>query len=368
MGKLWNRAAGALKDKNSVLVASLSRRTALRNPEVEAAVIRATSHDDSFFDYESVEKVYRWIRLSPNVFKPLIWAISRRMEKTRNWVVALKGLMLMHGVFCSKIPAVRRIGRLPFDLSNFRDGSSLSGKMWAHNEFIRAYFAFLDQKSALIFLDAQQPTVSSPPLIQVLEMLQKMQDLLDKTLKIRPSSPGSVVPLVIEAMDCVVVEIFDIHIRIRTGIAKSLPMIRAAGKEEAERALKIAARVRFQSQEVDDYFDLCNELGVTNAAKPPTANPISKDQIQELEDIINGAVTVAGDCSPAETVVKEDSPLIPATKETHCPTIITDRWETFGEDSDSPPPPPPPQPVLSDNNLLQLQCKEHFPDLITFDL
>lgn len=155
MGKLWNRAAGALKDQNSIVLASLARRTALRRPDVEAMVIWATSHDDSAVDYDSVEKVYRLIRLSPNHFKPLIWAISRRMEKTGSWVVALKGLMLMHGVFSCKVPAVRQIGRLPFDLSNFRDRHSSSWKTWGYNDFIRAYFAFLDQKSAILFINLQ---------------------------------------------------------------------------------------------------------------------------------------------------------------------------------------------------------------------
>ncbi|RAL47876.1 hypothetical protein DM860_011461 [Cuscuta australis] len=365
MGKLWDRAVGALKDQNSALVATLSRRTALRNPEVEAAVIRATSHNAAAFDYASVEKVYGWIRASPNVFKPLVWSISRRMEKTRNWVVALKGLMLMHGVFCSKIPAVRRIGRLPFDLSNFRDARSHSGKMWAHNDFIRAYFAFLDHKSALLFLHPKEQTFTLTPIMQALETLQKMQDLLDKTLKIKPHSHATVVPLFIEAMDCVVVEIFDLHIRIRSGITKILPKIRSAGKAEAEVALKVTSRLRTQTQELNDHFELCYELGVTNASKPPAENAITKDQIQELEDIVNS------DCSPDKMVVKEEMSFVPVTKEGHGVRIVMDHWETFDEGDyfagecyhfHSHP------SLALSNNILQLeQCKEHLPDLITFD-
>nr|GMD23374.1 putative clathrin assembly protein At1g25240 [Ipomoea batatas] len=367
MGKLWNRAAGALKDQNSIVMASLARRTALRRPDVEAVVIRATSHDESCVDYESVEKVYRLVRLSPNHFRPLIWAISRRMGKTGSWAVALKGLMLMHGVFSCRVPAVRKIGPLPFNFSNFKDRHSSSHKTWGHNHFIRAYFAFLDHKSAILFIDEQEQTPrlssSSSPLMQTLELLQKLQDLLDTTLKIRPNSSDTIAPLIIEAMDCTVVEIFDIHNRLCTGIVNILPRILEASKAEAEAALKIAARVRIQNLELNDYFELCNKIGVTNATILPTTHKISKQQIQELEDIINGVIPV----SPHHKAAKEEPPsILPAStvaKETRHSTIITDRWETFDEEINPANHAPPLLPL--NNNLQHLQHR-HLPDLITF--
>jgi hypothetical protein len=106
--KLWRRAAGALKDQNSILAVSLSGQTRYRNSDLEAAIVNATSHDESYVDYRSAQRVFAWIRASPVSLKPLIWALA-----SRSWVVAIKGLMLMHGVFCCKTAAVRRIGRLP---------------------------------------------------------------------------------------------------------------------------------------------------------------------------------------------------------------------------------------------------------------
>ncbi|XP_019176631.1 PREDICTED: putative clathrin assembly protein At1g25240 [Ipomoea nil] len=398
MGKLWNRAAGALKDQKSIVVARLGRRTALRRPDVEAVVIRATNHDESCVDCESVEKLYRMIRLSPNHFRPLIWAISRRMDKTGSWVVALKGLMLVHGVFSSRIPAVRKIGRLPFNFSDFKDRHSRSWITRGHNHFIRAYFAFLDHKSAILFIDHKEQTPrlssssssSSSSLMQTLELLQKLQDVLDMTLKIRPNSADAVtVPgLIADAMDCMVVEIFDIHNRLCTGIVNILPRIFEASKAEAEAALKIAARVRLQSQELNDYYDLCNELGLTNVSKlpiPTITDKISKEQIQELEDITNGAggviPVVYGDSSPhhhkaAAKELEQPSLLLPpastiaqqnvVAKETttrNNSTIITHQWETFEEVINPAAYYAP--PLLPLNNNLHLQ-HQHFPDLITF--
>jgi hypothetical protein len=82
--KLWRRASGALKDQNSLLAISLSRQTWYRNSDLEAAIIKATSHDESYVDYRNAQRVFTWIRTSPVSLKPLIWALTTRMEKTRS--------------------------------------------------------------------------------------------------------------------------------------------------------------------------------------------------------------------------------------------------------------------------------------------
>ncbi|KAK8490093.1 hypothetical protein V6N13_005216 [Hibiscus sabdariffa] len=122
---LWNRVSGVIKDKNSVVLANLSGKTSFRNPVLETAIINATSHDDCRFDKRNAQTVFSWIRSSPISLLPLDWALSRRMEKTRSWVVAIKGLMLMHGAFNCKDPGVQNMGRLPFDLSTL--ATNISG-------------------------------------------------------------------------------------------------------------------------------------------------------------------------------------------------------------------------------------------------
>lgn len=123
---LWRRAAAAVKDGHSLWMARLmaGRRKGAGGrqfPDLEVAVIRATSHDPSRIDYTNAQRVFTWVRTSPSTFlRPLLLALSRRMQRTRSWVVALKGLLLIHGVFCSRTPLLDKIGRLPFDLSNFQ--------------------------------------------------------------------------------------------------------------------------------------------------------------------------------------------------------------------------------------------------------
>ncbi|CAK7326867.1 unnamed protein product [Dovyalis caffra] len=337
--KLWRRAAGALKDQNSILAIALSRQSRYPNSDLEAAIIKATSHDDSYVDYRNAQRVFAWIRASPVSLKPLIWALTTRMEKTRSWVVAIKGLMLMHGVFCCKTPAVQRIGRLPFDLSNFTDGHSKPAKMWGFNLFVRSYFCFLDQRSALLYVQQNQ---TEEPMVQELVKLKNWQSLLDMLLQIKPQAENMKKALISEAMDCVIIEIFDVYSRICKGIASVLMRIYSAGKLEATMAFKILQKEKVQGEALAKYFEFCRDFGVFNALEVPKVTQIPEADIKDLERIINGVPEATGyknstnneDIDNKAIVVREDVANIVKGKEgnSRLKTIITDKWEVFEED------------------------------------
>ncbi|KAG9144878.1 hypothetical protein Leryth_026385 [Lithospermum erythrorhizon] len=339
--RLWKRAFEALKDQNSIWIASLARRTSLRNLEIEAAVIKATNHDEFFMDTESIAFVYRLLRLSSAHHKPIMWAISTRMAKTRSWVVALKGLILMHGIFACKIPSIQKMGRLPFDLSCFKDGHSNPEKTWPHNNFIRSYYSFLDQKSAFLATRAVNNVKS---LKDEFGVIHKLQGLLDLLLEIKPQTDATVAhPLFVEAIDCVIVEVFDVYSQICSGISKFLVNICSVGKVEAAMALKIIQKTTNQGDELSQYFEICKEIGVMNASDCPRVDKISKEDMKDLEDIINGGI-VGEDLNEAhhdndnsKQIVLRDPLHVALINEQNeyqskMMTIITHNWEKFDED------------------------------------
>ncbi|KAJ9152989.1 hypothetical protein P3X46_026486 [Hevea brasiliensis] len=334
--KLWRRATGALKDQRSILLVSLSRRSAYRNPDLEASIIKATDHNDSCIDYRNAQRVFAWICDSPVSLKPLIRALSKRMEKTQSWIVALKGLMLMHGVFCCKTPAVLRIGRLPFDLSHFTDGHSKKFEMWAFNAFVRSYYTYLDQRSVLLYEQRKQ---TEDPMVQELLKLRNWQSLLDILLQIKPLADNMRESLILEAMDCVIMEIFDVYSRICNGIAKLLLGIYSAGKLEASMALKVLQKAISQGEDLALYFEFCSHFGVFNAMEVPKVTHIPEEDIRELERIINGISDTPQvnnyDCfdDNKATMVREDAgDIVEYKKPNGLKTIITDKWEVFDED------------------------------------
>ncbi|CAI9755258.1 unnamed protein product [Fraxinus pennsylvanica] len=339
--RLWRRASAVLKDQNSIWIARLSRRTALRNPDIESAVIKATNHDEFSIDIKNTDRVFKWIRLSTCHVKPLVWSISNRMEKTRSWVVALKALILMHGVINCNVQAVQKIGRLPFDLSDFADGHSDPGKTWAHNSFIRQYYAFLDQKSIIIYQNFEERKAQKiVSIIKELQLLQKLQGLLDLLMQIKPKSNATRVPLVQDAMDGIIIEIFDIYSKICRGIAIILVNIYSANKAEATMALELVQKAKAQGDELSLYIKFCQQIGVVNALEFPMVEKVPEDGIEELEQIIIGlseseksVMNELGSKQQEDTsIVIVDSENSNEGKASKKATIITDKWENFEED------------------------------------
>ncbi|XWS69449.1 hypothetical protein CRYUN_Cryun04dG0180100 [Craigia yunnanensis] len=336
---LWKRAIGAIKDNNSIVMANFSKKCSFRNHDLEAAIIKATSHDEYHIDKRNAQIVFSWIRASPISIRPLVWALSKRMEKTRSWVVVIKGLMLMHGVFHCKVPAVQKMGRLPFDLSNFSDEHSRSSKAWGFNAFIREYFAFLDQRAIVSFEQDNRKAEECPLMVQQLLKLQKWQSLLDMLLQVRPRAANMKVRLILEAMDCVIIEIFDVYSRICSEIAKVLLNIYSVGKLEAAMALKILQKATTQGEELSLFFEFCKEYGILNANEFPTVTQIPEEDVQELKRIINGVSEKTykdedfKEKNQMTIVLREENNAIVEQRKTNgtLKTIITDKWVVFDE-------------------------------------
>lgn len=378
--RVWKRATGVLKDKNSIWAAKLSiRKGGWRNPDLETVVIKATSHDEECIDGKNVQRVFKWLRTSPTLYlKPLVWALSIRMQKTRSWVVALKGLMLIHGIFC--IHDLPVMGRLPFDLSNFTDAHLNPAKASAFNLFVRSYFAYLDQRSTLYYNmssgsddevklrqkkkiikgnykeEEEVVEVSSSTLMEELDKLQKLQAMIDMLLQIKPrtttinmnnnnNNNANAGGLILEAMDCVIVEVFDLYSKFCNKIAGVLLRIYdVCGKMEASIGLKVLRKASAQGDELSLYFEFCRDIGVLNASQCPKIQRISQEDIEDLERIIS----ISGASSAKKLGLEEDKAIVvvrdystsTATinlqqhkeSENGLITVITHQWEVFDDD------------------------------------
>ncbi|CAA0836238.1 Putative clathrin assembly protein [Striga hermonthica] len=347
--RVWKRASGAVKDQNSLWQASLSRRTALRNPDIQKAVIRATTHQDLTLDSRHVDRVCDWVRLSPSNLKPVLWSLSRRLERTRSWPVALKGLHLLHSLLNTNIPSVRRIGRLPFDLSAFYDAHSRPSKSWPFTSLVRAYFAFLDHKSSVVF---HHHATDGFSIGHELDLLQKLQALVDLVMQIKPQASAS---LVLQVMDTVIIEIYSLYSQICRGIALVLINIYSGGKAEASTALSIVKKATQQGEDLTFYLEFCHQIGVLNVTEFPVIDRIPDEGIRELEQIINNFDDKPNVHQLELIVVREPEEAITGNSVSGLRTIITNNWEKFDDD-------------LGAKNPFgtPLVVKQEPPDLITF--
>ncbi|XP_066399522.1 putative clathrin assembly protein At1g25240 [Miscanthus floridulus] len=360
----WRRAAAALKDRRSLLLARLRPRRAgssssWHHRELEAAVIRATSHEDRWMDYRSAARVFAWARSSPSVLRPVMWALARRARRTRCWVVALKSLMVAHGILLRSglAPRAARAGRVPFELADFRDRSSFSSssaaKSLAFSAFVRAYFRFLDYRSLFAALedtsgDDDANKCSDDPQTACLDRIAKKQFLLELLLQIRPYGDGMEVPLVLEAMDCALIEIFQVYSEICTAIARFLvsgvpggPAKPTMRKAATAAGLKVLWRAAEQSAQLSSYFDLCRGLGVANARKLPAAFVrLKDDDVRDLERILMS--DTQDDNSDEAEPEAEAEGMTPADVKDAGPTsttttvvTTTTEWVTFDDEKSS---------------------------------
>lgn len=144
------------------------------------------------------------------------------------------------------------------------------------------------------------------------------------------------VGLVLEALDNVILEIFEIY----SGICSSCMNVLArvfstADASEAAEVLQILQKGTSQNSQLKAYLRLCREMGVMNATELPVMEQVSEEDISDLERIVNEGsenedlgvdehgegVGVGGGGGSGEMDLKENSG-----------TTVTENWVVFEDD------------------------------------
>ncbi|KAK1298368.1 putative clathrin assembly protein [Acorus calamus] len=158
------KALGAVKDQTSIGLAKVSSSTS--SPELEVAIVKAMSHDNDPAEERHVREILTHTSYSRAHVSDCVAVISRRLGKTRDWIVALKALMLVHRLLADGDPsfhqeilyATRRGTRL-LNLSDFRDEAHSNS--WDHSAFVRTYALYLDQRLECVLYERKQSSSSS---------------------------------------------------------------------------------------------------------------------------------------------------------------------------------------------------------------
>ncbi|KAF7817254.1 putative clathrin assembly protein [Senna tora] len=149
------KAIGAVKDQTSIGIAKVASNLA---PELEVAIVKATSHDDDPANEKYVREILSLMSFSRGYVHASVSTVSKRLSKTRDWIVALKALILVHRLmnegpplFQEEILYATRKGTRLLNMSDFRDEAHSSS--WDHSAFVRTYAMYLDQRLELMLFD-----------------------------------------------------------------------------------------------------------------------------------------------------------------------------------------------------------------------
>ncbi|GFS35025.1 ENTH/ANTH/VHS superfamily protein [Actinidia rufa] len=142
------KAIGAVKDQTSI---SLAKVASNASSSLEVAVLKATTHDDVPVDERYVHEILLLVSSNQSNAAACARAIGKRISRTRNWIVAVKSLMLVLRIFQDGDPyfprevlhAMKRGAKI-LNLSSFRDDSNSSP--WDYTAFVRTFSLYLDER------------------------------------------------------------------------------------------------------------------------------------------------------------------------------------------------------------------------------
>ncbi|PHT86842.1 putative clathrin assembly protein [Capsicum annuum] len=142
------KAYAKLKDSTKVGLANVKSEF----KDLDIAIVKATNHVESPPKERHIAKIL----VATSITSPradvayCIHALSRRLSKTRNWIVVIKTLIVIHRVLREGDPSSKeellhysQRGQI-FQLSNFKDDSNHLA--WDCSAWVRTYALFLEEK------------------------------------------------------------------------------------------------------------------------------------------------------------------------------------------------------------------------------
>ncbi|MCD9639683.1 hypothetical protein HAX54_024389 [Datura stramonium] len=309
------KAIGAVKDQTSISLAKVSSNS---SSTLEVAVLKATTHDDVPIDDRYVQEVIKLVSSNKAYAAACARAIGKRIGRTRNWVVALKSLMLILRIFQDGDPyfprevlhAMKRGAKI-LNLSSFRDDSNSSP--WDFTAFVRTFALYLDERLDCFLTGKLQrrynnrerenssshyrtigssarrrgdePVHDMKP-VMLLDKISYWQRLIERAIATRPTGAAKTNRLVQIALYAVVTESFDLYKDISDGLALVLDSFFHLPYQSCVNAFQTCVKASKQFEEISAFYSVCKSIGVGRTSEYPSVQTISEELIETLQEFL----------------------------------------------------------------------------------
>ncbi|KAF9681240.1 hypothetical protein SADUNF_Sadunf06G0204900 [Salix dunnii] len=379
------KAIGTVKDQTSISIAKVASNMA---PELEVAIVKATSHDDEPPNQKYIQEILSMTSHSRGYVNACVTLVSRRLGKTRDWIVALKTLMVIHRLldegdplFQEEILHATRKGTRLLNMSDFRDEAHSSS--WDHSAFIKTFAMYLDQRLEFILSPQQQrgyeysdqyngeynrgesgygmprrtrsygdmnelggkegredkKTVTPLREMKPERIFGKMghlQRLLDRFLSCRPTGMAKNNRMILIALYPVVKESFQLYAEICEVLAVLLDKFFDMEYPDCVKAFDAYASAAKQIDELVAFYNWCKDTGVARSSEYPEVQRITGKLLETLEEFLRDRSK-----RPKSPERREEAPPVPQEEE---PVPDMNEIKALPPPENYTPPPPEPEP------------------------
>ncbi|KAG7983358.1 hypothetical protein I3843_04G102200 [Carya illinoinensis] len=316
MPKKIRKAIGAVKDQTSISLAKVSSTNATK---LEVLILRATTHDEIPIDERYVNDILQLVSSNKVYAAACAQALSKRIGRTRNWIVALKSLMLVLRTFQDGDPhfprevlhAMKRGAKI-LNLSSFRDDSNSSP--WDYTAFVRTFALYLDERLDCFLTgklqrrftnrSTESSTHQSSRLMaspvrdmkpaMLLDKISYWQRLLDRAIGTRPTGAAKSNRLVLNSLYAIVVESFDLYRDISDGLALLLDSFFHLQYHSCVKSFQACVKSTKQLEELSSFYNLCKAIGVGRTSEYPSVQKISDELIETLQEFLKDQASFPG--------------------------------------------------------------------------
>ncbi|KAI4335694.1 hypothetical protein L6164_014317 [Bauhinia variegata] len=401
------RAIGVVKDQTSISIAKVAGNLA---PDLEVLVVKATSHEEVAADEKYIREILSLTSYSRGYINTCVFTISKRLGKTRDWIVALKALMLVHGLLADGHPlfeeeilnATRRGMRI-LNMSDFRDEAHSNS--WDHAGFVRLYAMYLDEKVEFMVYEKKLKGVDGKfeerdefrrgsgefrdefgsgmgrrsrsygdvndsigkgrrsEITPVREMnperavdkLNNLLRILDRVLACRPSGAAKNTRLVLVALYQIVRDSFRLYVEICDLLGVLLDKFTEMEYADCAKAFDAYVGAAKLFDELVGFYGWCKDMGIARSSEYPEVQRITDKLLGTLEGFLKMANRPK---SPEKKIEVQETVKEPESKTEMNEVKALPPPENFTPPPSPPPPPSVPQPKPAQqetNDLVDLR-------------
>ncbi|KAK4424348.1 putative clathrin assembly protein [Sesamum alatum] len=317
------KAIGVVKDHTSIGLAKVGGGNSISNLEV--AIVKATRHEENPPEDRYIHEILCLTRYSRAMVNACVSGIAKRLNKTKNWVVALKALMLVHRLLTDgdhayewEIFSAKRHGARFLNLSHFQDSSGKSDA-WDCSAFVRTYALYLDEKlefrmearrqkrggsayneeededededacgaTSNAVVVRQATPVGQMKNDSIFSKVDHLTQLLERVLACRPTGGAKHNRVVAAALYPIVKESFQLCYDTTEVVGALIERFMHLEIPFMVRVHAVFCRISKQYDELDAFYDWCTAARIVSPSEYPKFEKIPQEKLDMMDDFVH---------------------------------------------------------------------------------